>query len=275
MPAATEWSGMIETIAITAREDPRIADYIDIRERDLIGRRGRFIAEGGVVLRMLLAATYCRPLSILVDERRLEGLLPVLAGAPTSTPVYVAPQKVIDSIAGFHLHRGILAVGERISPPDPSVLLAGLPRTALVLVLLGIANHDNMGGAFRNAAAFGVDAVLIDAQCCDPLYRKAIRVSVGASLVTAWARLEIGADVVDLLQEHGFGTLSLSPTGAATLRDVSASARTAILLGAEGPGLDPAILQRTDTVRIPMADGFDSLNVATTCGIVLHHLRSH
>jgi len=264
---------MIQAVAVTARDDPRIADYLDIRERDLVGRHGRFIAEGAVVLRMLLAAPNCRALSILIDERRLEALSPILAHAPASTPIYRAPQTVIDSIAGFHLHRGILAVGERTSPRDSEALLSTLSDKALVLVLMGIANHDNMGGVFRNAAAFAADAVLIDAQCCDPLYRKAIRVSVGASLLVPWARLARGEDAVGLLHNHGFRTLSLSPSGAGDLRDVPPCDRAAIFLGAEGPGLDGAVLAKTDTVRIPMAAGFDSLNVATTSGIVLHHLK--
>jgi tRNA G18 (ribose-2'-O)-methylase SpoU len=141
-----------------------------------------------------------------------------------------------------------------------------------VAVLFGIANHDNMGGIFRNAAAFGADAVLLDADCCDPLYRKAIRVSVGGALVVSFARMRRGEDVLALLDRHGFTALALTPAGAADLKGVIPPARAAVLLGAEGPGLPANILSRASAVRIPMA-GFDSLNVATASGIVLHHLR--
>jgi tRNA G18 (ribose-2'-O)-methylase SpoU len=143
----------------------------------------------------------------------------------------------------------------------------------VVLVLFGIGNHDNMGGIFRNAAAFGADAVLLATDCCDPLYRKAIRVSVGAVLTTPWTRLEPGADPVALLQTQGFEALALSPAGETTLARLRRPARAAVLLGSEGPGLPADMLARARTVAIPMASGFDSLNVATTSGVVLHQLR--
>ena len=141
-----------------------------------------------------------------------------------------------------------------------------------MLVLCGIGNHDNMGGLFRNAAAFGVDAVLLDPDCCDPLYRKAIRVSVGASLIIPFAQVGRDEDLLGLLEAAGFTALALSPKGETRLADLKRPARAAVLLGAEGPGLSDAILARARTVSIPMASGFDSLNVATTAGIVLHHL---
>jgi tRNA G18 (ribose-2'-O)-methylase SpoU len=143
-----------------------------------------------------------------------------------------------------------------------------------VLCLIGIANHDNVGGIFRNAAAFGAAAVILDPATCDPLYRKAIRVSVGGALIVPFAQLDAGEDPLDLLQSHGFDALALSPHGAQTLDAITASGRTAVLLGAEGAGLPPDLLSRANTVRIPMAPAFDSLNVATTSGIVLHHLTS-
>jgi tRNA G18 (ribose-2'-O)-methylase SpoU len=131
-----------------------------------------------------------------------------------------------------------------------------------------------MGGLFRNAAAFGVDAVVLDAGCCDPFYRKALRVSVGAVLQVPQVRLVPGADMVAGLQAAGFRVLALSPSGTQDLASVGGGGRVAVVLGAEGPGLAPEVLARCETVRIPMAAGFDSLNVATTSGIVLHHLRS-
>ena len=141
------------------------------------------------------------------------------------------------------------------------------------MVLMGIGNHDNIGGLFRNAAAFGVDAVLLDGACCDPLYRKAIRVSVGGSLMVPFARLGPDEDGVDLMRRHGFRSLALSPGGAKPLAEVNGSGRVSLLLGAEGPGLSDEILTRTETVTIPMSGQFDSLNVATASGIALHHLN--
>jgi tRNA G18 (ribose-2'-O)-methylase SpoU len=144
---------------------------------------------------------------------------------------------------------------------------------AIAVALFGIGNHDNMGAIFRNAAAFGADAVLLDAACCDPLYRKAIRVSVGAALSVPFARLPAGSDALELLRRHGVEPVALSPSGSASLAELRRPARAALLLGAEGPGLAPAVLARCRTVAIPMAGAFDSLNVATACGIALHHLQ--
>ena len=259
---------------ITDAEDPRIADYRDVRERDLVGRRGLFVAEGAVVLRGLLDSPFARPRSVLVAEARLPGLSELLARVPPGTPVFAASQAVMDTIVGFPIHRGILALGETPRTRDPASVLAGVGASGLVLALSGIANHDNMGGLFRNAAAFGVDAVVLDDACCDPFYRKALRVSVGAVLQVPQARLAPGADMVATLEAAGFRVLALSPSGAQDLASVDGGGRVAVVLGAEGPGLAPEVLARCETVRIPMAAGFDSLNVATTSGIVLHHLRS-
>ncbi len=243
-----------------------------MRERDLVGRQGLFVAEGEVVLRVLARSRLFRPVSLLVAQKRVAGLAEILADIPGDVPVYAASQAVMDTVVGFPIHRGVLALGTRVDAPDPVELLGGLPPRALVLVLSAIANHDNMGGLFRNAAAFGADAVLLDADCCDPLYRKAIRVSVGAALTMPFARLAPGADLLDLLEGQGFEAVALSPRGATPLAQLVRPPRAAVVLGAEGAGLSPALLARASTVRIPMADGFDSLNVAVTAGVVLHHL---
>jgi tRNA G18 (ribose-2'-O)-methylase SpoU len=242
-----------------------------VRERDMVGRSGRFIAEGRVVLEKLVGAGRHPLVSVLVAEQRLPALADLLAELPPQVPVYAAGQAVMDAIVGFPIHRGILALGER-AEVGAEDLLAGLPPQALVVGLSAIANHDNMGGIFRNAAAFGVDAVLLDADCCDPLYRKAIRVSVGAALTTPFARLPSGADLVATLAAAGFEVVALSPRGELELDELKPASRTAALFGAEGPGLAPEVLARTRSVRIGMAGGFDSLNVATTSGIVLHRL---
>jgi tRNA G18 (ribose-2'-O)-methylase SpoU len=263
---------MVQVIQIDDPEDPRIAAYRHVRERDLVGRDQAFIIEGEVVLRAFAAAGRHGLSSVLLAEKRVEKLRPILADLPAA-PVYVAGQAVLDAIVGFHIHRGILALGRRGPLPTARALLETAPPRALAMVLFGIGNHDNMGALFRNAAAFGVDAVLLDSTCCDPLYRKAIRVSVGATLTTAYAQFDRDDDPIDLLVSRGFECLALSPSGQATLADVRRSERMAVLLGAEGPGLEPGILKRARSIAIPMAGAFDSLNVATTCGIALHHLR--
>jgi tRNA G18 (ribose-2'-O)-methylase SpoU len=259
---------------VTDPDDPRIAAFRAVRERDLVGREGQFIAEGEVVLRGLVQSRRHRPLKVLIDEKRLEKLSPLLAALPADVLVYGAGQDVIDAIAGFHLHRGILALGQSAPLPAPEALLQELPDRARVLVLKAIANHDNMGGLFRNAAAFGVNAVLLDSESCDPLYRKAIRVSVGAALTVPFARLPASDDGIDLLSRFGFQSFALSPRGECALAEIAPPYRSALIFGAEGAGLPDNILSRTTTVRIPMAGGFDSLNVATSSGIVLHHFLS-
>ena len=261
-----------QLIRITDPADPRVEPFLAVRERDLVGRRGLFIAEGEVVLRHLLTSSLCEPVALLAAADRVERLSRLMGDQAPDVPVYVAEQGVMDAIVGFPIHRGLLGLGRRRAPPTAQVLLAGLGERALVAVVHGIGNHDNMGGLFRNAAAFGVDAVLLDASCCDPLYRKAIRVSVGASLITPFARLAPEEDLIDLLQGAGIDAVALSPMGGLDLKAFAPGGRTAAIFGAEGPGLPADLLDRCRTVRIPMASGFDSLNVATTSGIVLHHL---
>jgi tRNA G18 (ribose-2'-O)-methylase SpoU len=212
-------------VAIDDPADARIDAYRDIRERDLVGRDGMFVAEGKVVLEKLVASGAYRPLSLLIAAKRLDALEPILTQLPDDVPVFAATQPVIDAVAGFPLHRGILAIGRRMENPTADALLAGIAGDADVLVLSAIANHDNMGGIFRNAAAFGVKAVLLDSDCCDPLYRKAIRVSVGAALLVPFARLERGEDPLALLDRHGFPAIALSPARKAPVcRPISCSA---------------------------------------------------
>lgn len=252
--------------------DPRISGFRDVRERDLVGREGQFIAEGEVVLKVFLACGRHEPLALLIAEKRLAKLAPLLEQVPETVPIYVAGQSVLDGIAGFPLHRGILALGRRAPMPSASELLAGLGQRALVVVLFGISNHDNVGGIFRNAAAFGANAVILDSGCCDPLYRKAIRVSVGTTLSVPFARFLPSEDAIGALAEQGFDSIALSPAGDTPLARLVRPSRAAILLGTEGAGLPADVLMRSRKVGIPMASGVDSLNVATTSGIVLHHL---
>ena len=266
---------MIDLIPIDDADDPRIEAYRQVRERDLIGRDGGFVIEGEVVLRAFAAAGRYGLSSVMLAQKRVDKLAPILAALPPGaapTPVYVAPQAVLDQIVGFHIHRGILALGRRGEPLDAEALLASQAPRSLIVALFGIGNHDNMGAIFRNAAAFGAGAVLLDPTCCDPLYRKAIRVSVGAALTVPFAYLPRGGDPIALLRRHGFEALAFSPAGACRLDEVERTDRMALLLGAEGPGLSDDVLGRARTVAIPMAGVLDSLNVGTSCGIALHHL---
>lgn len=258
-------------IRIDDPDDPRIAAYRDIRERDLAGRQGLFIAEGKVVLNVLFAARRFEVDSILLLENRLAGMADTLALAPADASLYVASADVLDRIAGFHMHRGVLAVGRRGTPRPVNAVLEGLPADALVLALVGISNHDNIGAIFRNAAAFGADAILLDATCCDPLYRKAIRVSVGAALKTPFATAPDAQALIKALSAHDFTQIALSPAGRQEISDLRGAGRVAVFLGAEGPGLPDDILDALTSVRIRMAAGFDSLNVAAASAIALHH----
>jgi len=258
-------------IRIDDPDDPRVAAYLDIRERDLAGRQGRFIAEGKVVLDMLLSGGRFAAESVLVLENRLAGLGDTLRKAQADLPVYVVAGEVMDRIAGFHMHRGILAIGLKGSDLPAEALLETLPARALVVVPIGIANHDNIGSIFRNAAAFGANAVLMDDSCCDPLYRKAIRVSVGAALKVPFASFTGTAGLMATLAAHGFEQFALSPSGQTDIRQAKAAQRLALYLGTEGEGLPKNLLERLHTVRINMAEGFDSLNVAAASAIALHH----
>lgn len=265
-------------IRIEHADDPRIDEFRSIRERDLVGRHGRFIAEGTVVLRML-AAAHKRggeflAEKILILENRLSGVAEILSEFPADVPVYVANSTVLDGIVGFQLHRGILAVGRRVREPLVCELLASLPERSLVAAAIGISNHDNIGSIFRNAAAFGVSAVLLDESCCDPLYRKALRVSVGAVLQVPYARGGTMQELVSGLFENGFAVWGLSPAGRTEIRKVQAAPRMALLTGSEGHGLPPALMEKIETAGIAQVPGLDSLNAATATGIALYQIAS-
>lgn len=263
--------------AISAPDDPRLDAYARMRERDLVGRAGRFIAEGEVTLRLLLGArTRFRAESVLLMPERWPGLAEAIAGSAHPPPVYLAEEPVMRAVTGFPIHRGVLAVGLRGTEPPPASVVPPAPAPALVLGLSGLTNHDNVGAAFRNAAAFGADAVLLDPESCDPLYRKSIRVSAGAALIQPFARLASGQDWLGLAAALGLEALALTPGAGEGLDEFSVPTRALLILGTEGPGLDAALLARARPVRIPMAPGFDSLNVATAAGIALHRIgRAH
>ena len=242
-------------VQIDDSDDPRVAPFREVRERDVAGRRGGFIAEGEVVLNVLARSRLFSAAVVLLAEKRVEGLAALIAAFPNDTAIYAASQTVMDAIAGFPIHRGILAFGVRPDPVSATSLLSGLPSDAIVLGLFGVSNHDNIGGIFRNAAAFGVDAVLIDGACCDPLYRKAIRVSVGGVLTVPFARLAPGDDAVEMLEAGGFEIGALSPNGLDELRSFQPAERCGLLLGSEGEGLPASVLERCRTIRIAMLGG--------------------
>lgn len=261
-------------VRIEDADDPRIAAYRAVRDRDVQGRQGLFIAEGKVVLDVLFSAGRFAAESALVLENRLAGMTETLARATPDMPVYVAEAQVLDRIAGFHLHRGVLAAGRRLPRQDLDEALAALPADALALALVGIANHDNMGALFRNAAAFGVDLVLLDSTSCDPLYRKAIRVSVGAALKVPFVTAASAVEMAERLAAHGFSNVALSPRGTEDVRALRPGRRTALFLGSEGNGLPDVVMAAMRTARIRMAEDFDSLNVAVAAAIALHHIAA-
>ncbi len=263
-------------IEITDPADPRIAEFSAIRERDLTGRQGQFIAEGTVVLSMLAKAHAAGgdviAEKLLILKNRLAGLSDLLERFPVDIPLYVAEAPVLDAIAGFHLHRGVLALGRRLPPPDMAERIAALPEDALVLVGCGISNHDNIGSLFRNASGFTANAVLLDETCCDPLYRKALRVSVGSVLTMPYSRQGSAEELLGALAAAGFEIWALSPAGEVEIGAIEPGRRVALVMGTEGEGLPEAILTRFRSARIAQAPGLDSLNVGTASGIALYSI---
>jgi tRNA G18 (ribose-2'-O)-methylase SpoU len=273
-----------QPIPIQSLSDPRIADYANLRDRQLRQihhpgtHSGIFIAEGELVVRQLIESPL-KVRSILLTPQRLATMQDAFAALRVPTPVYLADQALMNQIVGFNIHRGILAAGNRPVPPD---LDAMLPRLRTLTILENLANHDNIGGIFRAAAALAglsSSAILLSPQCADPLYRKAIRVSMGAALRLPFAILDPWPDCLHILKRHGFTLIALTPEGATDLGHATSELlhglRPALLLGAEGPGLSPQTLAAADlTVRIPMHPGADSLNVVTAAAIALHTLST-
>lgn len=273
-------------IDITDVGDPRLGDFRDLkradRRPDRPGGRGLVIAEGTVVVRRMIASAY--PLRALLGvARRYDELRGDLADCPV--PFYVADAETMAEVVGFHLNRGVLATADRVAFPDAAGLLSAARRVA---VLEGVGDHENIGAIFRNAAALGIDAVLLAGGCADPLYRRSVRVSMGTVLAVPFAPMPPLADGgADLLRRHGFRVVALTPRPdsvpitevadlvGSTTHSVgncgvpgSGGPRVAVVLGSEGPGLSDASLAAADTLaRIPMSGSVDSLNVATAGAI--------
>lgn len=270
---------------VTDRDDPRLTDYVGLTDVALRTRvepaTGLYIAESSTVLARALRAGH-RPRSVLVAPRWLPDVEAMLADAPGdgTVTVHVAEDPVLETITGFHVHRGALAAMHRpVLPSVPDVLASARGGTGArrVAVLEDLVDHTNVGAAFRSAAALGVDAVLVTPRCADPLYRRSVRVSMGTVFQVPWTRIEPWPDGVATLRAAGFVTASLALTDdAVPLDDLAADppARLALVLGTEGDGLRPATVAAGDvTVRIPMAGGVDSLNVAAAAAVAFWATR--
>jgi len=250
-------------------DDPRLSDYVGLSDPQLRRRveteRGFFIAESPLVVRAL-ARSGRTVRSVLVTPAQHAMIATSLRDL--DAPVYVASADVLRAVVGFDLHRGAVASGDRWPLPTVSSVLDGATRVAVVQKL---GDHENLGGVFRNAAAFGIDAVLLDGECADPLYRRCVRVSIGHVLTVAWTRLHR----LDDLRREGFTLFALTPEAdARPLDTVVWPSRYALLVGSEGPGLSPEWLAAADEhVRIPMESAVDSLNVATAAAIAFYASR--
>jgi tRNA G18 (ribose-2'-O)-methylase SpoU len=254
--------------------DPRLADYGPLSDAALLQSRQLFVAEGRLVVERVLADRSLRVRSLLLNDAALHGLQASIVSLPAATPVYVTALEHFAAITGFNLHRGCLALVER--PPARSA--AALVQTARsLLVLEAVTNADNVGAVFRNAAAFAVDAVLLSPTCCDPLYRKAVRTSMAATLQVPFARFESWPEDLRMLQTNGFTVVALTPRGNGETIDAFAAGaqpeRVALLVGSEGDGLsDRAEAVADRRVRIPISSRIDSLNLAVAAGIALSRL---
>jgi tRNA G18 (ribose-2'-O)-methylase SpoU len=278
---------VLRTIEVDQPDDTRLADYTRLTDAGLRthleAEHGLFIAEGTKVITRAVAAGY--PVrSVLLGKSRLADL-PALAeacaasgaGAAGPTPVYLVPDEVAESLTGYRVHRGALASLARKPLPEASAVIG---RARRIVVLEDLVDHGNVGAIFRCAAALGVDAVLLSPRCADPLYRRSVKVSMGAVFAIPYARMAGWYDGLAELKSAGFLTLALTPDERATpvAAALRAAGRVALLLGTEGDGLSGRWLDEADeTVRIPMnpaarAAGVDSLNVVAAAAIACHLL---
>ena len=260
-------------IAIATLDDARVADYQHIADPAQLLARSLFVAEGRLVVRQLLELRKWHLHSILLTSAAAENLADVLSLA--TAPIFIVEQALMNAIAGFNIHRGCVALAHRPKlEPTPSL---GLPVAtgplSRVLVMEGVNNPDNIGGLFRTAAAFGVELVVLGPSCGDPLYRKAIRTSMAATLVVPFVTAPQWPAAITDLRTDGFTVAALTPHhDAVPLRDLPRQAKLALVVGAEGDGLtDTALGASTFRIRIPMRTAIDSLNVTTAASIAMYH----
>jgi tRNA G18 (ribose-2'-O)-methylase SpoU len=259
---------------VTQVDEPALALYRGVSDPELARSHGVFVAEGRSVVRRVLEDSRYRVRSLLLNDAAHRDLEPQLARLNAPIPIFVCRADDFRGITGINIHRGCLALVER--PPLETVeeVISGARR---VIVLDGVANADNVGGVFRNAAAFAADAVLLSHDSCDPLYRKAIRTSMAAVLRVSFARCGEWPADLERIRAAGFTLVALTPNEAAEPLDLFAARarglRLALAFGAEGTGLTPALMSVADVcVRIPITAAVDSLNVAVAAGIVLYRL---
>jgi tRNA G18 (ribose-2'-O)-methylase SpoU len=269
-PAADRHNRFVQVIEVDDPADPRLDDFRDLTDADVRpDRRGIVIAEGVNVVTRLARSAY--PMRAVIGvPRRIEALRWELADR--DVPAYVCDKWLLSEVVGFRVTRGVLAAAARPPVPDARALLNTARRVA---VLEGLNDFENLGALFRNAAAFGIDAVLLDPTCADPLYRRSVRVSMGHVLRVPFAVLPgPWPGALNELTRRGFRLLAMTPReDADDLRALPVPPRWALLLGAEGPGLTDAAMQAAaQLVRIPMAGGVDSLNVATAAAIAFSYL---
>lgn len=264
---------MAIVIDVADPADPRLDDFRDLnsvdRRPDLPGGKGLVIAEGVLVVQRMLASRFATR-ALLGTDRRLGELARDLTR--TEAPYYRVDADVMAEVVGFHLNRGVLASASRPAEPTVTQVLAGA-RT--VVVLEGVNDHENLGSIFRNAAGLGVDAVVFGAGCADPLYRRAVRVSMGHALLVPYARASSWPCELNIVRDNGFHLLAMTPDGSARslpeAMDQLGAEKVAILVGAEGPGLTERAMRASDLrVRIPMSRGTDSLNVATAAALAFY-----
>jgi tRNA G18 (ribose-2'-O)-methylase SpoU len=273
----------VHELPIDDPADPRLDDYRGLTDTALRLRSevegGLYIAESFKVIERAVGAGH-RPRSVLTQERWLPGIRTLLdgtgagAGQGDDVPVYVAPDAVVEAVAGFPVHRGALAAMHRPAEPSVADVVAGA-RT--VLIMEDLIEHANVGSAFRAAAALGADAVLVSARCADPLYRRSVKVSMGTVFQVPWTRFEDWDGLHATLDAEGIAVAALALRDDATTLDAFAAGRpdrVALAFGSEGPGLTEAALTAADAVvTIPMAGGVDSLNVGSTVAVALWALQ--
>ena len=262
---------MAELVEVDDPQDPRLADYRDLRDvelrKNLEAEHGLFLAEGEKVVRRSIEAGYA-PRSFLMAPRWLDGLADVISR--DDAPCYVLSEALIEQVTGFHVHRGALASLERRPLPPVADVLDGARS---VLVLEDIVDHTNVGAIFRSGAALGFDGVLLSPRCADPLYRRSIKVGMGAVFSTPWTRLPDWYDALPDLARRGFTSvaLTLSPDSVPIEDAVAGVDRLALVLGSEGHGLSPRWESSADRrAIIPMRAGIDSLNVAAATAVACY-----
>lgn len=271
----------VPIIQVTDPEDERLVDYFHMTDVALRSRdepaRGLYMAESSKVIERAIRAGH-RPRSFLMTERWLSDLdevLRVVVDRDGDVPIYVGAPGVVEAITGFNLHRGALAAMHRPDPVPLDELLAGAHRIA---VLEDIVDHTNVGAIFRSAAALGVDGVVISPRCADPLYRRSVRVSMGAAISLPHHRLQSWPGGLDLLKAAGFSLVALALRDDAIALDIFEQAlptQIAWMLGTEGAGLSQSAIESADSiVKIPMSEGIDSLNVAAASAVAFWASRS-